>query len=161
MYIAEKHSSEIRESVYRSCVGSEMLYGSETWCLCQNEKGILQRAERAMMRSMCRVELMDENSTKDLMDMLDLCEAIDQLASVFFLSEYFLRRTLDLRVKLAMKMGRPKKTWLTVVVEQSRKVWMDASDANSRLRWKLGVSAIHINMRHIWPPPLFGDKSGF
>ena len=57
-----------------------MLYGGETWCLGQNEMGILQRTEGAMMRSMCGVKLMDKKLTKDLMQMLDLYEAIDQLA---------------------------------------------------------------------------------
>ena len=46
--------------VVYSCVRSAMLYGSETWCLGQNEMGILQRTERAMVRNMCGVKLMDK-----------------------------------------------------------------------------------------------------
>ena len=57
-----------------------MLYGSETWCLGQNEIGVLQRTERAMVRNMCGVKLMDKKSIKDLIQMLDLNETIDQLA---------------------------------------------------------------------------------
>ena len=57
-----------------------MLYGSETWSLGQNKIGILQRTERAMVRSMCVVKLMDKKSSKDRMHMLDLNETIDQLA---------------------------------------------------------------------------------
>ena len=34
--------------VYRCCVRSAILYGSETWCLKENEKAILRRTERAM-----------------------------------------------------------------------------------------------------------------
>ena len=56
-----------------------MLYGSETWCLGQNEIGILQITERAMVRSMCGVKLVDKKSTKDLMLLLDLNESMDQL----------------------------------------------------------------------------------
>ena len=63
---------KIKGSVYKSCVRSAMLYGSETWCVGQNEIGILQKTERAMMRSMCEVKLMDKKSIKDLMQMLDL-----------------------------------------------------------------------------------------
>ena len=41
-----------------------MLHGSETWSLGQNEISILQRTESAMVRSMCRVKLMDKKSDK-------------------------------------------------------------------------------------------------
>ena len=37
--------------VYRSCVRSAMLYGSETWCLRETEMAILRRTERAMVKS--------------------------------------------------------------------------------------------------------------
>ena len=37
--------------VYRSCVRSAMLYGSEAWCLRVSEMAILRRTERAMVRS--------------------------------------------------------------------------------------------------------------
>ena len=57
-----------------------MLYGNEIWCLGQDEIGILQRTERAMVRNMCGVKLVDKKSTKDQMQMLDLCKTIDQLA---------------------------------------------------------------------------------
>ena len=59
-----------------------MLHGSETWCLGQNEIGILQRTERAIVRNMCGVKLMDKKSTKDPMQMLDLNETMDQQAKV-------------------------------------------------------------------------------
>ena len=46
MYIAEKtFSLKIKGSVYKSSVRSAMFYGSETWCLGQNEIGIFQRTE--------------------------------------------------------------------------------------------------------------------
>ena len=61
-------------------MSSALLYGSETWCLGQNEIGIFQRTERAIVRNMCGVELMDKKLTKDLNQMLDLNETIDQLS---------------------------------------------------------------------------------
>ena len=44
---------KMKGKVYRCCVRSAMLYGSETWCLKENEKAILRRTERAMVRAMC------------------------------------------------------------------------------------------------------------
>ena len=45
--------------VYKSCVRSAMLHGSETWCLKEDDMAILRRAERAMVRLMCGVKLTD------------------------------------------------------------------------------------------------------
>ena len=47
-------------NAYKSCVRSAMLYGSETSCLGLNEIEIMQRTERAMVRSMCGVRLIDK-----------------------------------------------------------------------------------------------------
>ena len=57
------------------------------------------------------------------------------------------------------KRGRPKKTWIRVYMEQSRKVGLNESDANKHSRWRLGVNTISSMMRYIHPPPLFGDKT--
>ena len=120
-----------------------------------------------MVRNMCGVKLMDEKSTKGLMQMLGLNETIDQLAKASSVRWYgrvlrkyrnnFLRRAFDLRVKGTVKRGRPKKTCLRAVVEQSRKVGLNESDANNRSRWRLGVNAISRMMKKIRPSPLYGD----
>jgi len=61
-------------------VGSAILYGSETWCLGEKELSILRRTERAMVRAMCGMKLMDRKSTDELMDMLGLNETVDKMA---------------------------------------------------------------------------------
>ena len=76
------------------------------------------------MRSMCGVKLVDKKSTKDIMQMLDLNETIDQLAKANSVCWYghvlrkvkndFLRMALDFKVKGTR--GRPKKTWLRAVI---------------------------------------------
>ena len=73
----------------------------------------------------------------------------------------FRRRALDFMVKGIFNRGRTKKTWLKAVVEQSRKVGLIVNDANNRSRRRLGVNAISSMMRLIWPPLLFGYKTGF
>ena len=47
-----RFSLRMKEMVYRSCVRSAMLYGSEAWCLRETEMAILKRTERAMVKSM-------------------------------------------------------------------------------------------------------------
>ena len=71
--------------VYRSCVRSAMLHGSETWCLRENEMVglILRKTKRAMVRSMCGVKLVDRTdrkNTEELMKMLGLKETLDKMA---------------------------------------------------------------------------------
>ena len=69
-------------TVCKSCVMPAILYVSEAWCLKESEMGILQRAERSMVRAICGVQLVDRKRAEDLM--LILNEAIDQSAvSVF------------------------------------------------------------------------------
>ena len=77
-------------------------------------------------------ELVDKKSTRDQLQMFDLNEATDELAKSNSVRSYghvlrkdknnLLRRALDFEVKGSRKRGRPKKIWLTAVVEQSRKV---------------------------------------
>ena len=66
----KRFSLRIKGMVYRSCIRSAMLYGSETWCLRESEMGSLGRTERAMVRSMCGVKLVDRKKMEDLMEML-------------------------------------------------------------------------------------------
>ena len=46
---------DVKKRIYRSCVKSKMLYGSEIWCL-QKEMAILKRTEKALTKAMCGVK---------------------------------------------------------------------------------------------------------
>ena len=70
---------KMKDKVYRCCVRSAILYGSETWCLKENEKAILRRTERAMVRAMCGQKVVDRKATEEQMDMLELKETVDRL----------------------------------------------------------------------------------
>ena len=56
-----------RMKVYRCCVRSAILYGSEAWCLKESEKAILRRTERAMVRAMCGQKVADRKTTEEQM----------------------------------------------------------------------------------------------
>ena len=153
----KRFSLKMKGLVYRSCVRSAMLYGSETWCLSENEMGILRRAERAMVRVMCGVKLMDRKKTEDLMQMLGLEETIDQLAKANSVrwyghvlrmdDDHVLRRALDFEVGGSRRRGRPKKTWRKQVEEESRRVGLKKEDALNRVRWREGVREIAVGVR--------------
>ena len=79
--LGNRFPQRMKGKVDRCCVRSAILYGSETWCLKENEKVILRRTERAMMRTMCSQKVVDRKTTEEEMKMLELRETIDWLAT--------------------------------------------------------------------------------
>ena len=67
--------------VYRICVRSAILHGNETWCLREREVKLL-RTERAMIRAMCGVKLIDQKNTKELIQMLGVTVSMLRAAAV-------------------------------------------------------------------------------
>ena len=132
--------------VYQSCVRSAMLYGSEAWCLRENEMAVLRRTERAMVRSMCGVKLMDRKNTEELMEMLGLKKTLDKTAKPNGIRWYghVIRREDDNILKKAMMMevngqrkrGRPKMIWKRQVKESVKKVGFNIEEAADRTRWR-------------------------
>ena len=130
--------------VYRSCVRSAMLYGSETWCLRENEMIILRRTERAMVRSMCGVKLVDGKNTEDLMKMLGLMETLDKMAQANGVrwcghvvrrdEESILKKAMMLQVNGQRNRGRPKQTWKRQVEESLKKIGLRVEEATDRAR---------------------------
>ena len=55
----------MKGKVYCCCVRSAILYGSEARCSKENEKAILRRTERAMVRAMCGQKVVDRKTTKE------------------------------------------------------------------------------------------------
>ena len=75
----KKFSLKMKGRIYQSCVRSAMLNGSETWCLRENETAILRRTEKAMMKAMCGVKIIEKRSQK-LVSLLGFKDTLDGLA---------------------------------------------------------------------------------
>ena len=115
-----------------------MLYGSETWCLRENEMAILRRTERAM----CGAKLMEKKRTGDLMEMLGLKETVVQMAKANGVRWYghvlrrddghVLRKVLESEVRGKRKPGQPKKMWKMQVEKESKSVGLEKKDAMNR-----------------------------
>ena len=71
---------KLNGTVYKSYLWPAMLYGSEAWCLIESEIGVLQNAERSMVRAMCGVQLKDRNWSKDLTSMFCFSETMDHFS---------------------------------------------------------------------------------
>ena len=65
-------SLKMKEKIYRACVQSVMVYGSETWALRVEQLQQLERTERMMVRWMCGVSLKDRKRSQELLDCLDI-----------------------------------------------------------------------------------------
>ena len=141
---SKRFSLKLKGMLYQSCVRSAMLYGSETWCLRENEMAILRRTERAMVRAMCGAKLMEKKRTEDLMEMLGLKETAVQMAKANGVRWYghvlrrddghVLRKALEFEVRAKRKRRRPKKTWKMQVEKESKSVGLEKKDAMNRAR---------------------------
>ena len=110
----------LRGKVYKACVRSVTVYGSETWNVKGIEAGILQRTERAMVRRMCGVKLADRLNTLGLMERLKLEDSVLEVVrrSGLRWSGHVLRREDDDPIRTAWRLdedvvrgrGRPKMT---------------------------------------------------
>ena len=56
---------KMKERICQSYIRSAMLYRSETWCLRENEMAILGRTEKAMMRAMCKVKVIEKRTSQE------------------------------------------------------------------------------------------------
>ena len=101
-----RFSLRIKGMVCRTCVRLAILYESEAWRLRESEMGILIRTERAMMRSMCGVKLVDRKNIEVLIEMLGLKETLDRIAKASGVRSYghVIRRDDDNILKKAMMM---------------------------------------------------------
>ena len=117
LLLGNKFPLRMKGIVYRCFVRSAILYRSKTWCLKENEKAILRRTERAIVRAMCGQKVVDRKTTEEQMDMLGLKETIDRLATANGVRWYghvlrrdddsVLRVALNLEVTGKRKRGRP------------------------------------------------------
>ena len=116
LLLGNRFPLKTKGKVYRCCVKSAILHGSEIWCLKENKTAILRRTERAM----CGQKVVDRKTTEEQMGMLGLKETIDRLATANGVrwcghalrrdDDSVLKVALDLEVTGKRKRGRPKKT---------------------------------------------------
>ena len=129
---------------------------------------ILRRTERAMVRSMCGVKLVDRKNMEKLMEILGLKEALDRMAKANGVrwcglvikrdDDNILKKAMMLEVNGHQKRGRPKITWRRQVEENVKKVGLKIEEAADRTKWREGVRAIAERMRCIRPSSVTREK---
>ena len=118
---------------------------------------ILRRAEKAMMRAMCRVKLIEKRRSQELMSLLGLKDTLDGLARASGVQWYghvlrrddgdVLRRALDFEVAGRRGRGRPNITWKRQVEEHIDQIGLKKKDAIDRTKWRDGIYKLLRNMK--------------
>ena len=144
-----KFSLKMKGKIYQSFVRSAMLYGSETWCLREYEMTILRRTEKAMMRAMCGVNMIEKRRSQELVSLQGLTDTFDGLARASGVRWYehvlrrdngdVLRRPLDFEVEEKRGRGRLNTTWKRQVEEHINQIGLKREDAIDSVKWRDGV----------------------
>ena len=109
---------------------------------------ILRRTEKAMMRAMCGVKIIEKRS-EEFMSLLGLKDALNGLARASAVrwnghvlrrdNGDDLRRALDFIVTERRGRGRPNMTMKRQVEEHINQIGMKREDAIDRVKWRNGV----------------------
>jgi hypothetical protein len=141
-------SLRMKGKIYRACVQSVMVYGSETWALKVTDTQQLERTERMMVRWMCGVSLKDRKSSQELLDRLGIVgvsERVGRGRLRWF--GHVERKSADdwvskcrvMSVAGARRRGRGRKTWMECVEEDMRRLHLKREDTLDRVVWRSGV----------------------
>ena len=62
----------MKGKIFRACVQSVLIYGTDTWAMKAENLCSLERTERMMVRWMCGVSLKDRKRSEDLYSLLGI-----------------------------------------------------------------------------------------
>ena len=110
---------------------------------------ILRITEKAMMRAMCGVKIIEKRRSQELVSLLGLKDPLYGLARASGVRWYrhvlrrdnrdVLRRALDFEVAGRRARGRPNMTWKRQVEEHTNQIGLKREDAIDRVKWRNGV----------------------
>jgi len=117
---ARGFSLKMKGKIYRACVQSVLVYGSETWPMKVEDTRRLERTERSMVRRMCGVTLADRGRSEELYERLGI-EGVMGVVSKGRLrwfghvermdAKNWVSACREFEVEGEVKRGRRKKTW--------------------------------------------------
>jgi len=151
--LAHKGASlAVKNKIYKCCVRSCMLYGSETWPMKVEHEAKLERTEMRMIRWMCGVSLRERQTNIELRSRFgveSIVEVVRRNRLRWFghvqrrSDDDWVKRCTMLEVEGRKPKGRPKKTWMDTVKMDMKPLGLVVKDADDRNRWR----------RMIWGKP--------
>lgn len=136
-----------RSEIYSSCIRSTMLHGIESWAISRDTLLRMRRNDRAMIRWICNVRLLDRVNSNTFLSCLHLSDITDVLRQrrlrwfghVSRINGW-IKRVIELQMDGEPISGRPKKTWCEVIVND-RKLWkMNTIDPSDRSSWRCAMT---------------------
>ena len=110
----------------------------------EKEMTILRRTERAMIRAMCGVKLLDPRNSEELMDMLGIIESLDRMAKASSMRWYghvlrkedenVIVKALNFEVSGSRGRVRPKQTWKKQMENEMKKNGLVKEDGCNRTK---------------------------
>src|SRR5207245_289821 len=133
--LAERGTSlKLKEKIYKACVQSVLVYGSETWPLKEEEARRLERNEMWMVRRMCGVKLSERKRTEYLRSHLGIecvVEVVRRGRLPWFghvermVGEEWVSACRNVKMEGKGCRGRPRKTYLKPEMAQNRAQWRE------------------------------------
>ena len=141
-------SLSIKGKVYKACVQSVLVYGSETWATKDEDMKRLERTQNWMMRWMCGVQLKSRVKIEEMRRRLEVESVLDVIRrGRLRWFGHVERKNADdwvsgcrgFVVDGARPVGRPKNTWKQVLVKDLKGLGLKAKDAQDRTKWRVAI----------------------
>jgi hypothetical protein len=135
----------MKGKIYRACVQSVMVYGSETWATKVEDMGRLERTERIMVRLMCGVTLRDRTHSAELLSRLGIQSVSDVVRRGRLrwfghverkCAEDWVSACRGMNVEGGRGRGRSRKTWRECVNEDMKALNVKREDVHDRVTWR-------------------------
>src|SRR5207244_4086203 len=144
--LAERCTSlKLKGKIYKACVQSVLVYGSETWPLKEEDARRLERNEMWMVRRMCGVKLSDRKRSEYLRSRLGIECVVEMVRRGRLRWFGHVERMVGgewvgacRNVKVGGKGGKggPRKTWLECVKDDMKELNLKPKMAQNRARWR-------------------------
>ena len=118
---------------------------------------ILRKTEKAEMRAMCGIKMIEKRRNQELTSLLGLKNTLDGLVRARGVRWYghvlrrdhgvVLRRAFDFEVAGRRGRGRPNMTWKTQVEEHTNQIGQKKKKAIDRAKWRHSAYELSRNIR--------------
>ena len=136
-----------------------MLYGSENWCLGENETAVLRRTEMAVIRGMCGFKLIEKRSNQELINLLGVEQTEwNGMVICFWRVINDMLKALNFEVVRRRGRERTKMAQGWKMIELPGHIGSKKEDAISKAKCRNGVYEVSRNMRRMQSPSLTERK---
>lgn len=144
---------KMKGRIYKACVQSVMVYGSETWAMKVEDMRRLERAERMMVRWMCGVTLKERKHSEELLARLGI-EGVAEIVRRGRLRWYghverlnardsrkrdWVSACREITVEGSRGRGRGRKTWKECVEEDMKRLRLKKEEVHDRALWRRAI----------------------